>query len=396
MTDLELRGRIFDGHSDAVVPGAVVVDQSSGRIREVRTGNLSSSPSTGSRLLTTDGTILPGFVDCHIHLIGAHHHDLTEWTLIPPVISGLRCVRDLVRLIEAGFTSVRDLGSKVGPSLRQAVDEGDLLGPRVITSGRSLAETGGDDDLRILPDDFARALGYSVYCDGPWECRKAVRQVVREGANVIKVYASGSFLQGGEVRPQLTHEEIAAIVAEAHKMGLRVAAHAYREEAIRTAVEAGVDSIEHGIGITEDVCELMRKKGVYYVPTLSVYHRMRSSLQGEKAALVERHFTKDISLALASELRIVTGTDFAGVDAEPHGQNHLEAVRLVEAGLKPHQALRAMTSEGAACLGVADLGVVREGALADLVLVAGHPETDIAAVAPGRVEHVVQAGRVVR
>jgi imidazolonepropionase-like amidohydrolase len=392
---IELRGRIFDGVSNSVRPGRILIDGISGQIDEVSFGSRSSLPARRSGgVLATDGTILPGLVDCHIHLIGARAHDLAEWNLIPPVLSGLRCVPALEALLRAGFTSVRDLGSKAGPALRQAVDEGDLTGPRIVTSGRSLAETGGDDDMTILPEEVSARLAYSVFCDGPWAGRKAVRQVVRDGANVIKLYASGSFLQGGTVRPQLSFEEISAIVQEAHKMGLRVAAHAYKEEAIRAAVEGGVDSIEHGIGLTEDVCELMRKRGVFYVPTLSVYDPIRRTATGEKANLIRQHFTKDIRLALASELKIAGGTDFATGARNYRVENFREAVQLVDAGLSPVQALRAMTSVGAECLGFPDLGVLREGATADLVVVSGRPDRSVDELAPERVEHVIRSGRL--
>ncbi|MGC2289119.1 MAG: amidohydrolase family protein [Thermoplasmata archaeon] len=344
----------------------------------------------------TTGTIVPGFVDAHLHLMGARKYDLLEWTSNPPMRSALRCVPDLRRLLEAGFTAVRDLGSKAGPALRQAVDDGEFPGPRIVTSGRSLAETGGDDDPITFPPDIAARLAYSIFCDGPWECRKAVRQVVREGANVIKLYASGSFIQGTRVRPQLSEEEIGAIVVEAHKMGIRVAAHAYGEDTIRTAVEAGADSIEHGIGLTEDLCELMKRRGTYYVPTLSAYESTRPSTTGPKRELLDRHFSTDIALALRSELPIVAGTDFSGVETEPHGQNSIEMIRLVQAGLSPLQALRAGTTSAAACLGLEATGTLRPGSVADIVIVSGSPEVDIQAVSPKRVEHVLRAGSLVK
>ncbi|MFZ0829647.1 MAG: amidohydrolase family protein [Thermoplasmata archaeon] len=397
MSLLEIGGRIFDGAVDQVEPGVVVVDTETGRIVETRsTATTDASARSDPTTIVTTGTILPGFVDAHLHLFGARKADLVEWTVDSPVRSALRAVPDLRHLLESGFTAVRDLGSKSGPLLRQAVDEGDLPGPRIVTSGRSLAETGGDDDVQILPPDISARLAYSIFCDGPWECRKAVRQVVRDGANVIKVYASGSFMQGTKVRPQLSEEEIGAIVTEAHKMGIRVAAHAYGEEPIRTAVEAGADSIEHGIGLTEDLCELMKRKGTYYVPTLSVYAGWRSLATGTRREMLERHFTKDIGLALQSELRIVAGTDGLGVDPLRHGQNASEMIQLVGAGLTPLQALRAGTASGAACLDLPFTGSLRAGAVADIVVVSGTPDRDIELVGAGHVEHVLLGGHVVK
>jgi imidazolonepropionase-like amidohydrolase len=394
---LEIHGRIFDGSSDRVEPGVVVVDTELGRIAEIRPGTgTSGSPREGPTTIATSGTILPGFVDAHLHFFGARKPDLLEWTLNPPVRAALRSVPDLRRLLEAGFTAVRDLGSKVAPSLREAVNEGDFPGPRIVASGRSLAETGGDDDVPFLPADISARLAYSLFCDGPWECRKAVRQVVRGGANVIKLYASGAFIQGTRVRPQFSPEEISAIVAEAHKIGIRVAAHAYGEEPIRMAVEAGADSIEHGIGLTEDLCELMKRRGTYYVPTLSVFADWKSSTSGAKRELLERHFTKDIGLAVRSELPIVAGTDGLGTESMPHGQNALEMIHLVRAGLTPLQALCAGTSAGAACLNLEDTGVLREGAVADIAVVSGTPDRNIDHVGSAHVEHVILGGRLVK
>ena len=397
MTLLELRGRIFDGASEEIEPGVLVVDSDTRRIVEARKGSaVGGSSGKGQPTLATTGTIVPGFVDAHNHLMGARKYDLVEWTVNPPLRSALRCVPDLRRLLDAGFTAVRDLGSKAGPSLRQAVEDGDIPGPRIVSSGRSLAETGGDDDLLVLPQDIATRLAYSVFCDGPWECRKAVRGAIREGANVIKLYASGSFIQGTTVRPQLSEEEITSIVTEAHKMGIRVAAHAYGEETIRTAVEAGVDSIEHGLGLTEDVCELMKRRGTFYVPTLTAYAATRASATGAKREALERHFSQEIALARQSELKIVAGTDYSGVATEPHGQNAIEMIQLVRAGLSPVEALRAGTATAAACLDPESPGILREGSIADIVLVGGMPDRKIENTLPDHVEHVLLGGRVVK
>lgn len=397
MESIEFRGRIFDGVSDEIYPGSVTIDTSTGRIDHVGKGDGGSrSASAGVSVERTDGLIMPGMVDAHIHFTGARHYNLLEWVELPPVLSAIRCTNDMRRLVEAGFTSVRDLGSKTGPFLRQAVEEGDIAGPNVVTSGRSLAETGGDDDPRVFENDIAERLSYSIYCDGPWECRKAVRQVVRDGANVVKVYASGSFIQGTKVRPQLSEEEIKAIVMEAHKMGIRVAAHAYGEEPLQLAVECGVDSIEHGIGLTEDTCELMLKKGTFYVPTLSVFMVSRNTASGEKARMIDSHLTKDMRLAVNSGIPIAAGTDFAGVDTEPHGLNHLEMVHLSKAGLKPVEVLRAATSTGAKCLGLERTGIIEEGAIADIISVLGSPEKSATSLAPENVEHVFWHGKRIR
>ena len=189
-----------------------------------------------------DITILPGLIDAHVHFFGiTKGQGLMEWALVPDSLAALRSVRDLRLLLHAGFTSVRELGTKSGVFLAQAASEGAFESPRIISCSRALAQTGGDDDPASLPLDIAQRLAsYSYFCDGPWDCRRAVRMVVRDGGKVVKIYASGGFAQGGKVRLQFTIEEIRAIVEEAHANGIKVAAHAYGEEALLNRSKAGL------------------------------------------------------------------------------------------------------------------------------------------------------------
>ncbi|EQD48581.1 amidohydrolase, partial [mine drainage metagenome] len=266
------KGRVFNG-SDIIEEGWVGI--SNGRISEVGEGKF---PRTGKNVIDDkDLTILPGLVDAHMHFFGCRYEDIAEWDLISGELAAVRSVTDMRNLLRAGFTTVRDLGSKVAVHLAQAEIEDDIIGPGVVASGHSLAQTGGNDDLKFLPLDMSKALSYSYYCDGPWECVSAVRKVIREGATVIKVYASGGFAAGNRPLPNLTVEELKAIVGEGHRAGVKVTAHAYGEEALNNVIDAGIDSIEHGIGLTEDIAERIRKKGIFYIPTLSVYLAEKNS-----------------------------------------------------------------------------------------------------------------------
>jgi imidazolonepropionase-like amidohydrolase len=190
-------------------------------------------------------TILSGLIDAHVHFFGAAGSGINEWASTPDALVVLRSVSDLRRLYKAGFTSVRELGTKSGVLLAKATEEGRFESPRIISCSRALAQTGGDDDPTMFPLEIGQALAsYSYFCDGPWNCRKAVQKVVRDGGRVAKLYASGGFAQGGKVRLQFTPEEIRAIVDEAHRSGIKVAAHAYGEEALLNAINGGVDSID--------------------------------------------------------------------------------------------------------------------------------------------------------
>lgn len=393
MPNVVLKGSIYDGN-DYFDNGIVVVDESTGLISDCGKSSDVQTPSDVRRTISGESyTILPGLIDCHVHFFGSMHYDLMEWVATPDALVALRSVEDMRKLLHAGFTTVRDLGSKVGTFLARAVTERVITGPRVIAAGKSLAQTGGDDDPKILPLDIAQRLSYSYYCDSPWEGRKAVRLCVRDGAEVIKVYASGSFAQGGTPKPQLTVDELSAIVDEAHRIGIKVTAHCYGEMALTNAIEAGVDSIEHGIGLTFDIAAQMKRKGIYYIPTLTPFMLSRPSANKVRDQLIKRHLSQDMELAKEAQLMIANGSDFIGADQELHGQNYLEIVNVAKYfGAK--QALNAATQNAADCLGLKNLGRIQKGVEADLVVVKGNPLENIELLAPTNIRHVLKSGHV--
>jgi imidazolonepropionase-like amidohydrolase len=390
-------GRIFDG-SEFWDQGAVIFDDQTGLIEAAGVENEVAVPPGAINLSLTNGTLLPGLVDAHLHFFGTRRFDTMDFITTPRTTAALRCVNDLTKLLNAGFTAVRDLGSKTATYLRKAVEEGTLLGPTIFASGRSLAQTGGNDDLTRLPLNVSKQLSYSLYCDGGDGCRKAVRTVIRDGANVIKVYASGSLDQameeGTTILRQFSVEELKVIVEEAHANHLKVAAHAYWEEAMTNALEAGVDSIEHGIGLTEELAARMAKQGTFYVPTASLYSQFFSKLSSDLVAKLQRHQKDEIQLALNSGVKVVMGTDYAGTETFPHGQNY-EEIKFMARAIGNKSALQAATINGAACLGRKDsFGEIRAGMKADLIIVNGDPGKDLESLAPRNVYTVVQNGKL--
>jgi len=387
-------GRVFDGN-DFMEEVTAVIDAEQGKIRAVGKIGEVDIPHDAEMIGFENSTLLPGLIDAHMHFFGSKSMSLTDVIAVPETLGALRSVKDLRNLLNSGFTTVREMGSRAGAHLRKAIEEGVLEGPTIFACSKSLAQTGGDDDPVQFPIHISKELAYSYFCDGPWECRRAVRLVVRDGANLVKVYASGSLSQGTRIVRQFTVEELKAIVDEAHAMNLRVAAHAYGEETISNALEAGVDSLEHGIGLTDEICERIKKQGTFYVPTLSVY--MGSWVAGNpwREMMVKRHLSTDMELAKKHGLKIVTGTDFSGSLDEPHGQNYKEIVNISKT-LGNRGALVAATSEAANCLGLENTGIIRTGSIADLIAVKGDPSKDIEALNPSNVKLVIKHGKVVK
>lgn len=391
---LVLKGAVFTA-SEFTEQGVVVVDDSSGIIEDVGRQGEVDEPREGTRIIADKGTtILPGLIDAHVHFFGTPGPNIIDWVTVPQTLAALRSVRDLRRLLLAGFTTVRDLGSKVGTYLSQAVREGIVEGPRVISASRPLARTGGDDDPTMLPLPIAEELSYSYHCDGPWECRKAVRKVIRDGGEALKLYASGSLSQERKGHVQFTPEELKAIVDEAHLAGLKVAAHAWSEEGIMNVVEAGVDSVEHGMWLTPEIADRIKKKGIFYVPTLSVFSATKSTKPNAyREKFIRRHFAEDMEIAKQSNLKIVAGSDYFGADIVPHGQNYMEIVSLAKY-LGNAEAIVAATSRAAECIGLNSKGQVKKGFDADLIIVKGNPLTDLDAISPPRISYVIKSGKI--
>jgi imidazolonepropionase-like amidohydrolase len=351
--------------------------------------------------------LIPGLIDTHIHLLGHRHMDSRQATFVGEALRTARAVADMRRLLDAGFTTVRDCGSHIALALCEAVREGSLDGPDVVGCGRFIEPTGGADDAPFLPTELVQAYGPwgPRLADGPDEIRIAVREQVRAGARWIKTCTTGAITTqeaSDPDRTEWTDAELAALISEAHRLGRRVAIHAHGTAGIHQAIDHGADSIEHGTFLDEEAARKMADRGIFLVPTLFVLDRIID--EGEaygtpawvvaKARGIQERRRTSFELALRHGVPIALGTDCGGQDLLPHGVNAMEAVLLVQAGMSPAAALSAATDEAARCLGIDhDRGSIAPGKAADLVAVTADPRMDIATLAEPCM--VMRQGRIV-
>lgn len=358
-----------------------------------------------------EAAVVPGLIDAHLHLFGFSPSSAGAQMAAPDAYRVLVAASDLRRLAAAGFTTVRCMGSPLGPILGRAVEEGIVEGPRIVAAGEYICQRGGTWDPVGYPLAWADRLG--MFADGPEQCRRRVRERIRSGAGVIKIGVSSGRALRDRIHPwadgpdgscpNYSVEEIQVMVEEAHRMGLRVAAHAIGDLAVRNAVLGGVDTVEHGHGASAATYRMMADRGVMLVPTLSLpYRRSRFGLQGGlpqwAVDVWRRHLEQQmqcVATALACGVAIAVGTDFVGPPLTPFGDNALEFRLLVEAGMRAWDALAAGTVVGARALGLeAAIGTIEPGQLADIVAVQGRPWEDPEALM--RVVFVMKGGKVVR
>lgn len=397
MQHLLRASRLFDGSGRIEVDDAAVLVEGE---RIVAAGP-ASAISPGEEVTTIDlsaRTLLPGLIDAHLHLDGWRSLNRIDWVLIDDGLRALRAAADARTMLASGYTCVRDAGSMAAIALKQAIEEGELEGPRLWVSGKGIYQTGGQGDRAHLPIDWVLQRESCLLVDGPSECRRAVREVIRAGADFIKIGTSGGHLSA---EPHLSLEEIQTLCDEAHRVGKRVAAHALGEEGIRNAILGGVDSIEHGAWLTPELATMMVERDIWLVPTLSTFNRRlqyaRAHETLKQVTLVEQGWegaVQCLRVALKAGVRIAAGSDWGGQPIFPVSELANELELMVELGMHPADAIIAATHNGAAIMGLeANLGTLEEGKLADIIAVRGDPLTDVRCLR--QVDFVMKSGRLI-
>ncbi|MBS3787359.1 amidohydrolase family protein [Candidatus Bipolaricaulota bacterium] len=387
-----LPGKLFTGSDKKIkTDKAVIIEEK--KIKDiVDTEDKDLSSKDIDVLKAPQKTLIPGLIDAHVHTYSNGEEKRGEYPA--KALTGYLALRSFVNAREdlrAGFTFIRDCSSRryVDVALKKAIETGELQGPKLMVSGHGLSMTGGHGDVSQFPNaDINEDL---AVCDTPGEARKQARRQLKMGADFIKLHATGGSFGNG-AKPgaqQLTQKEMEAAIEEAHKAGKKAAAHAMGTEGMKAAVKAGVDSIEHGFWMTEEIAEMMRDKGTVFVPTLTPLYRNKTrggyyddeKVQKEfksKAAEIREAHLKSFNLALNKGVTIACGSDSGGGPLLRHGENAIELKLMSEADMDNSEVLLSATKVNAELLGIeSKVGQIKEGMLADLLLVEGNPLDDI-------------------
>jgi imidazolonepropionase-like amidohydrolase len=403
--------RMFDGKTNTLVQNGVVVVEGD---KIVDAGSNIPIPAGAQVIDLGDSTLCPGFMDAHTHLTLDYSSDYNQRRLNELDLNvseqAIIATAHARATVESGFTTVRDLGSRfvgsrefVDVALRNSINKGVIVGPRMLVATKGIGATGGHFDPTNGFRDFlfGRELDYTDgIANGPDDIRKAVRFQVKNGADVIKAAVSGGVLSlADEVdTPQLTPAEMAALVDESHRLRKKVAVHCHGDQAAREAIEAGVDSIEHGSFMKPETLTMMKKKGTFLTPTLMATEWIMGKIDNYPAALQAK--AKAAAAARSDMFRnavkigvkISFGTDAA---VYPHGQNAKEFKLMVDLGMAPIDALKSATSNDAELLGIRQkVGTLEKEKLADVIAVPGDPTADITATE--RVSFVMKEGKIIR
>lgn len=389
-----------------VVDGNIVADPAlvirAGRIVAIGTRGRLEVPAGAEVIELGDMTLLPGFMDMHVHLSGDAEGNFFAGLSHSAPRLAVVAVKNARRTLMAGFTTVRDVGAG-GYSViavRDGINAGDIIGPRIFAAGNAIGITGGHCDNNFFPPEMEASSGGAA--DGPWAVRAKVRENIKYGANAIKVCATGGvFSKGTKVGvQQMTLEELKAAVAEAHLRGLTVAAHAHGTDGIKAAIVAGVDSVEHVSFADDEAINLAKEFGTYF--SMDIYNTEYTLAFGEANGVPEENINKEKQVSAAQRdsfrraveagVKMVFGSDAA---IYPHGDNAKQFSRMVRFGMTPLQALQASTVNAATLLKMEnDIGALKEGFMADIVAVPGNPLEDISVTE--QVAFVMKSGMVVK
>ena len=396
--------RLIDGTGTGPADNTTALIGSGGTIEAVGPAASVKVPPDARTVDASGLTLLPGLIDCHDHLAMQGYDLAGRWGLDEPAsVRTLRVARTIEDTLQSGYTTVRDAGW-LDAGFKHAVEEGIIDGPRLLVAASPISPTGGLADWRS-PSWRRPPLGDNpglpmLVANGPDEVRRCVREAVRVGADVIKFATTGgasSWPGHGPKDVEFGRDEIRALVDEAKALGKRTMCHALGGPGLRTAIEEGADSIEHGSYLNQDsdLFKIMADQGTFFVPTLTVYvyHREHGTPHGrERAEMLRAHHTESIQLALKAGVKVVSGTDAGGW---VHGANAHELELLAAAGMSPMQAIQAATGWAAECLGIEqETGTVQQGKAADLLLIEGDPLKDVTILQDrSKIRMVMKAGR---
>jgi imidazolonepropionase-like amidohydrolase len=396
-------GRLIPGRGDVIENGVVTFENDAITFA----GPASDSPAGDDAETITVDTVMPGLWECHGHFIGTYTANIAEVHTLRPQLAAMRVTADAHRALMAGFTSVREMGG-MGTFLARAIEEGQVTGPNVYASGSMLSMTAGHGDEHGMDLDFARISlarqwGEDNICDGPDECRAGVRRMLRLGAKVIKVHASGGVMSelDDPQLPQFSKAELEAIVDEATRMERLVAAHCHGKRGIMAALDAGVKTIEHGTYLDEEAADAMVESEAILVPTRWILNYLMA--EGTKMGMPEYARVKGeiasanhanaISLAVEKGVKVALGTDIWATGL--WGRNAEEIGLMVEIGMTPLQAIETATANGPDTLGpqAPRSGQLVAGYDADVICVTGDPSNDVSILAdPENITHVFKNG----
>lgn len=395
--------KLIPGRGDVIDDGVVVFDE--GSISYA--GPANSAPEISEAEVVETETVMPGMWECHGHFFGTYTANIDELHTLRPQLAAMRVTADANRALMAGFTSIREVGG-YGTFLSRAIGEGQVTGPNIYASGGMLSMTGGHGDfhgmdLETARHMAARHMGEDTIVDGPEEARAGVRRMLRLGAKVIKISASGGVMSelDDPLLPQFTPAELEAIVDEATRMELLVAAHCHGKRGIMAALEAGVKTIEHGTFLDDEVADAMIESDAILIPTRWIVEFLIR--EGEKRGMPEyakkkayaaaENHANAISTAVSKGVTIAMGTDIWSTGL--WGKNAEELAFLVDCGMKPMEAIEAATANGPATLGpqAPDTGRLEQGLDADVICVSGDPTDDVSVLAdPDNITHVFKGG----
>jgi imidazolonepropionase-like amidohydrolase len=397
-------GRVWDGTGSNPRPASVVVRDD--RIVAVQPPS-TALPAEAARIVADGGFVMPGLIDCHVHLSssGAANYELQRLKDLLP-LQALRGAANARTMLMAGFTAVRDLSAPgfMNVAIRQAFDEGLMVGPRVLAAGMSLTVPGGHGDSYYRPEISVAREGI---VNGPDEARRAVREWVKMRVDLIKLLVTGGVMtDGSDVGAlQWTQDELEAAIGQAHHLGVKVAGHCHGAAGVKAGVRAGLDTVEHGTMLDEEAVALMADRGTFLVPTIIAGQRIvdHGTAGGiaphvvRKGEQIGEWHRMSVRMAHEAGVKIAFGTD-CGTPFNRPGENAVELGFMVECGLSPGEALASATRVAADASGLLDrLGTLEEGKAADLLVVNGEPLSNVAVMSdPSAIAYVVKGGTVVR